>query len=675
MSKNLFTQKNILIVLGIIAIIGITYISATATSPSKPTARHSTTHVPQPKTAKMMPPVKDTPVAGQIIVKFKPQYTTAQINAYLQQFHASIKETITGINQTVVKVPAGQEDTISQELKNGPYIEAVQRDYTTHAFFTPDDPYFDVQYAFNNTGQAVLGHAGTANADIHAEEAWGVTQGSGVKVAILDTGINLNQPDLAGKVILQKSFVSGVTSVEDGSGHGTHVAGIIAADTNNGVGVAGTCPGCELIIGKILDDSGSGTSSDAVAGITWAAQNGAKVINMSLGTTDSSSESLYQQAVTYATQQGAIVVAAAGNDGINQMNYPAAVPGVVSVAATTNTDAKASYSNFGSWVQIAAPGDNILSTGPTHTFQIEPFGYDTSAPYYYLSGTSMATPYVSGVAALIASTSYGTTPQAVINRLYSTADKIAGTGTDWVNGRVDAAAAVGTAPTTASTAPSLITPTLYCVGGNGTPPCATIAPSGTGSSAPATSTSPQVSGSTNPSGAGGGGGSANGSPSVSPSSGAAISGTPGSNTPGTGGVCTNLSQLINNATSSQATHDTKIHFKCETGGGKGGNGGGGNSGGGGGFNGGFLSKLITLLLELILEILKQCSTQTTTPTPNPTVSPAPSTVVSPTSIPSQAPSSTPSQAVSPTSTVVSPTTAPSGIIIVSPAVGSPSPSL
>jgi thermitase len=612
MPKKFLENNTLLAVLGIIAVLGLIIIGFNALKNNKtapPTSQQPS--LSQPKSAKMPLPIKDKPVTGQIIVKFKPGYTVTQINEDLAKYHASVIKTIPGINQTVVKVPAGQENIITQELKTDPYVETTQRDYTTHAFFTPNDPLFSMQYAFNNTGQTILGKAGVANADIHAEQAWDTTQGNGVKVAILDTGINLNQPDLAGKVILQDSFVS--NTVEDGNGHGTHVAGILAADTNNSVGVAGTCPGCELMIGKVLDDTGSGTTSNAVAGIVWAANNGAKVISMSLGTTEASTESLYEEAVQYALSKGAIVIAAAGNDDNTEFNYPAAAPGVISVAATTNTDQKASYSNYGSWVQIAAPGDDILSTGPTHAFQLEPQGYSFTQPYYYLSGTSMATPDVSGVAALIATTQYGTTPQAIASRLCSTADKISGTGTLWVCGRVDAAAAVGPAPTVPSTPnPNNITPSIACVGGNGTPPCATIPPPV--SSAPTTTAA-------NPSGV---------AVSPTPNSGTSATPTPlpvsnPTPTPVPGGttlIC-NVADLQNafyNLASQQPQSSAKVHTKCDPGSGSGNN----NTDP----NDGLLSQLVAFLLQLLeqlLELLLQCSLQTAAvaPTVMPAVSPSP----------------------------------------------------
>ena len=678
MAQKLLSKKYVFIGLGLIALFGIAFISYNGAQISKtpPTAPSSRTF--QPKTATMPKPVKDKPVTGQIIVKFKPQYTSAQINDHLKQYHASIIKTIEGINQTVVKVPAGQEDTIIQQLASDPYVQTSQRDYTTHAFFVPNDPQFGTQYAFNNNGQSVQGQNGSPHADIGIESAWDVTRGNGVKVAILDTGINLNHPDLAGKVIVQKSFIS--SSVEDGNGHGTHVAGILAADTNNGIGVAGTCPGCKLIIGKILDDTGTGTTSDATAGITWAADQGAKIINLSLGTNDVQTASLYNQAVAYAMQKGAVVVAAAGNDGSTQFSYPAAANGVVSVAGTDNNDKKASWSDFGSWVKIAAPGKNILSTAPTHTFQLEPFGYNTSVPYMYLSGTSMSGPYVAGVAALVSTTQYGTTPQAIINRLYATADKIGGTGTFWVNGRVDAAKAVGPAPTAVPNTSTLITPTLFCVGGAGVPPCATIPPGvstvppasgGSGGTNPSgTAASPAVSGGANP--------SASPFPETNTSPSPAVSGTPSN---GSNLACTNIQiknafyNLANQQKKTKTKNTEKVHIKCHSGSKKG-KGGGGDNDDNPNPNGGWLSKFIGFLLQLLqqlLQLIQQCTGQTPGGTPAPSVSPSvsnsPSSGVSPSvAIPSvsQTPSTNPSNPAPTSSTTSSSCTNPTHVIPMNP---------
>lgn len=416
----------------------------------------------------------DKQIVGQIIVEFKKQYTDAQINAHLKQYDAVIVDEIEGINQKVVEVPAGKENEIIEKLRQDPYVESAEGDYTNHLMFVPDDPLYVNQWGLNNTGQTIGGIAGIANKDVNADAAWDVSRGNGVKVAVLDTGINLTHPEFDGKIVAQRSFTT--ATVEDQAGHGTHVAGTITAVTNNNQGIAGTCPECQLIIGKVMGDNGSGSTSDIAAGITWAADQGAKVINLSLGTTTAGSANTYQAAVDYAIGKGAVVVASAGNCGgtnfasngctsQNQNSYPGFSSGVVTVGATDNLDAKASFSNYGTYVEVSAPGRNIYATGPNHSFAKQPSGYNFASPYYYSSGTSMSAPMVAGVIGLIWTSQYGTSSTTVINRLYATADKIAGTGTFWSQGRVNAAAAVGTA--TATVVPSVVTPTFVC-GGSGT---------------------------------------------------------------------------------------------------------------------------------------------------------------------------------------------------------------
>ncbi len=271
-----------------------------------------------------------------------------------------------------------------------------------------------------------------------------MANGQPVKVAILDTGVDPAQKDLAGKIIMQENFVVGDEQFDE-HGHGTHVSGIVAADTNNNVGVAGTCPDCQLLIGKVLDDhSFYGQYSWFVSGIEWAADNGAKVINMSLG-------GLYpsraiEDAVAYANRKGAVVVAAAGNCGGQNSSdsrcstpnlpwYPADTPGVVGVAALDNSGQKATFSNYGTWIDVAAPGASIISTLP-------------GDKYGYYNGTSQATPYVAGTLALIFAKNGNITPQAAVDQLFNTADHIPGTGTYWKYGKVNAGQAVSsTAPT------------------------------------------------------------------------------------------------------------------------------------------------------------------------------------------------------------------------------------
>jgi len=442
------------------------------------------------------PSNKKDRAAGQIVVKFKAGVTDAEITKSLEPLNAKIKSKIPGINATVIEVPVGQEDAVMTALSKEPIVKYAEPDYIQKVNYVPNDTYYKNQWGLANTGQLIKNKAGKANADINVQTAWDVSKGAGIKVAVLDTGIDVAHPDLASKIVLQKVFAT--ATIDDKFGHGTHVAGIVAAKTNNDQGVAGTCPECSLIIGKVMGDDGQGLSSTVTTGITWAVDNGAKVINLSEGGSERSSAQ--EEAINYAWNKGVVVVAAAGNSGVNQQFYPAALPNVLSVAATNSTDTKAFFSNYGSWVNVAAPGDAIYSTMPTHAYVMQT-QVSLALNYDYLSGTSMATPIVSGVAALVWASPQGTSASNVVKRIVDTSDKITGTGQYWESGRVNAAKAVGSVPTptvaptlkpTATTAPnptsvtdpspSVITPTLFCLGSCPTPiltkgPTATTGPS------------------------------------------------------------------------------------------------------------------------------------------------------------------------------------------------------
>jgi thermitase len=390
---------------------------------------------PTPIPAKDLTPGRDY-VPGQLIVKFKEGVSQNEINQTLAKYNASVKTTITGINSTVISIPPGEEDSIRKSLSSESIVKYAELDHVAHAI--TNDTRFGELYGIKNTGQNIRGAAGTAGADSKLEPAWEVTKGSGVKIAVLDTGIDMNHQDLASKVTDQKVFIT--SSIDDQFGHGTHVAGTAAAVTNNSTGIAGTCPDCTMIIGKVLDDTGNGPYSVIAQGITWAADSQAKVINMSLG--GYSADNTLAEAAAYAWDKGSIIVAAAGNNNTTNKFYPGANANVVTVAATNNKDKKASFSNFGDWVEVAAAGENILSTFPTHPY-VGQNSWKTALNYDYISGTSMATPLVSGVVGLLWSSSYGTSKEAVVDRLYATADKITGTGSSWTKGRVNAQAAVG----------------------------------------------------------------------------------------------------------------------------------------------------------------------------------------------------------------------------------------
>lgn len=386
-------------------------------------------------------------IAGQIMVKFRDHGAAAGV---LRPHGLTEGPGIGSTGAQLIKVPAGKELQLIEALSRNPAVEYAEPDEVVTA--ATDDQYFPQQYALQNVGQSLTNTAGTllaangtADADVDAVEAWGVTRGGGTKVAILDTGVANVHDDIAPQVVGYANFVSADTkedptaNPEDKYGHGTHVAGIVAAKYNNKIGVAGVCPECSILDVKVLNDSGAGSSSLIANGISWAADNGAKVINMSLGQRVASRT--LEAAVNYAWNKGVVIVAAAGNAGTQAKIYPGAYPNVIAVAATDNKDNKASFSTYGKWVDVAAPGVNVYSTFPNHPFVLgtqngRSQGYDVA------SGTSMASPVVAGVAALVWRTPAATDNASVRAKIESTADPITGTGTSWANGRVNACKAV-----------------------------------------------------------------------------------------------------------------------------------------------------------------------------------------------------------------------------------------
>ncbi|HWS32323.1 MAG TPA: S8 family serine peptidase [Actinoplanes sp.] len=278
-------------------------------------------------------------------------------------------------------------------------------------------------------------------------EAWTKATGAGVVVAVVDTGVDANHPDLRGNVLSGYDAVTNRAGTSrDGNGHGTHVAGTIAALTGNDVGVSAVAPDARILPVKVLSDSGSGSMADAAEGIVWAADNGAQIINMSLGGT--TKVAAVSNAIAYARGKGVTVVAAAGNERAqgSPVSYPGADAGVIAVAATDSTDKVAAYSNAGSHVDVAAPGSAIWSTYPTAL----------GKSYAQLSGTSMAAPHVAAAAALLKSLQPRLTPDQIESALKTSAVDLGPKGfdEDYGYGRIDAVAALNVIAPPASASPS-----------------------------------------------------------------------------------------------------------------------------------------------------------------------------------------------------------------------------
>lgn len=224
---------------------------------------------------------------------------------------------------------------------------------------------------------------------IATEQGWNLSKGNeDVIVAVVDTGVQINHPDLQGKLLTGYNAISNSSTPEDDVGHGTHVAGIIGALVNNGEGVAGISWYNKILPVKALDNSGAGTTYSVAEGIIWAADNGAKVINLSLG--NYADSQFLHDAIKYAYDRDIVLVSAAGNDNTERPGYPAAYPEVIAVAATNANHEKASFSNYGDYIDVAAPGESIASTYP-------------DSQYAALSGTSMASPHVAALAGLVRS--------------------------------------------------------------------------------------------------------------------------------------------------------------------------------------------------------------------------------------------------------------------------------
>ena len=367
--------------------------------------------------------------AGEILVKFKEGALRADVQSVLAVHGLSVVEEIPELGIAQVAVPVGRELEMIESLKSNPLVEYAEPDHIVYGFdVAPNDVYFSIQW--NMT-------------DIQAHRAWQATTGISITIAVLDTGIDLRHPDLNDKIWANPGevpnngrdddengyiddvhgwdFVNNDNDPQDDNGHGTHVAGIAAAETNNGIGVAGVSWGAVIMPVKVLGADNKGYYSDIIKGLLYAAENGAKIINMSFGS--KVEQQALQEAVSYVHDtKGCFLVAAAGNWALedNPVTYPAALPGVIAVVATDAAGNRWDKSEHGPFIDLAAPGIHVLST----------YWFRGEHDYTWADGTSMAAPHVSGVAALVWSIHPEYTNKEVEKRIKQGADDMGTPGWD-----------------------------------------------------------------------------------------------------------------------------------------------------------------------------------------------------------------------------------------------------
>tara|TARA_R110000782_G_scaffold24264_2_gene62747 strand:- start:1921 stop:3846 length:1926 start_codon:yes stop_codon:yes gene_type:complete len=374
-------------------------------------------------------------IPNSVLVKFRKDTPNAAAANALSAAGASVARTysiVPGLTHARANAPV--EQTI-RALLNNPWVEYAEPDYVQRTTATnANDTYYGLQWGLHNTGQDIRGVSGVADADIDMPEAWDILTGNAGKViAVIDSGTQWSHPDLDSNIwtnpgeiagngidddgngyvddVRGWDFFSGDNNPDDSEGHGTHVAGTIGAEGNNNQGVTGVLWDCQIMPLRFIGPFG-GSTSDAIAAIDYAVAAGCTVSNNSWGG-GGFNTSLYN-AIANAAGAGHVFVAAAGNDGVNtdsSPHYPSSynLPNIISVAATTNRDTLASFSNYGvNSVDIGAPGEDIAST------------YNGNG-YVWNSGTSMASPHVAGVVALLQIQNPGWTYQQVIDRIYATA--------------------------------------------------------------------------------------------------------------------------------------------------------------------------------------------------------------------------------------------------------------
>lgn len=351
--------------------------------------------------------------------------------------------------------PDAPVEGIINDLTSDTEVEYAEPNYLTDVIYTPNDPLYPMgpnrlnQWYLENPGRNtnINAPAHKIDADIDASSAWDITKGSpSIVIGIIDTGIDYTHPDLGGKfgpaykVMGGYDFANSDTDPMDDHGHGTHVAGIVAATGNNSAGISGTCPDCRLMALKTNGSGGTGSYAKLARAVTYAADNGVKILNISLG--GPAYSNYLNEAIQSAYASGVVIVAAAGNNGNTQTLYPAAHQNVIAVANLEATDIKANGSNYGSRIDISAPGSSILSTAMTGLSCGTSYHESGIQRYSYCGGTSMASPVVAGVVGLMRSNNPSLSAPFIKTKIKATADNIDNENPEYIGmlgaGRINA---------------------------------------------------------------------------------------------------------------------------------------------------------------------------------------------------------------------------------------------
>jgi thermitase len=347
--------------------------AASLASAATATSAPAVTAVPIPQSTPVVIQVQQETVPSQVVIRFKPGTSQQQRIQYIQSLNGTVTREIDALDTLVVNVPS---EVAERPLPESPAVATSEPDYYLTALDAPpaapyNDPLYGQQWAL-----PVIG----------APDAWTNLSADvpEITVAVIDSGICADHPDLAGRILDGWDFLEQDSVPQDEFGHGCAVSGVIAANPNNGVGIIGAAPNAEIMPLRVLDAQGVGSYSDVAAAIVYAVDNGAQIINLSLG--GPSPSSTLESAVHYADSHGVMVIAAAGNTG-GSVLYPAAYDPVIAVASVDQDLQRSSFSSYGPEIDLLAPGRDILTTR-------------ADGSYGLMSGTSFAAPYVSGVAVL-----------------------------------------------------------------------------------------------------------------------------------------------------------------------------------------------------------------------------------------------------------------------------------